>query len=178
LVRPCHQLRGDSLAAHAGFDSALVVIDSAMVNFPEDWQVHQARGMALAGLGRRDEALREVRVMRESFIYRKDLFLRPYVEIGATQILAHAGEADAAVAQLERLLGDPFPAISVHELRLTRSGTRSGSTRGSRRCSPSTGKSKASTPHRSNHSFAPEQTKRPSSRDWRVATDHATSVTS
>jgi eukaryotic-like serine/threonine-protein kinase len=113
-----HQLRGDSLAAHAAFDSALVVIDSAMVNFPEDWPVHQARGMALAGLGRRDEALREVRVMRESFIYRKDLFLRPYVEIGAAQILAHAGEADAAVAQLERLLRDPFPAIGVHELRL------------------------------------------------------------
>lgn len=113
-----HQLRGDSVAARAAFDSALVLIDSAIAKVPDDWPLHHSRGMALAGLGRRDEALREVSVMRASFIYRKDLFLRPYVEIGAAQVLAHAGEAEAAVAQLEQLLADPFPAIGVHTLRL------------------------------------------------------------
>lgn len=113
-----HELRGNRAAARAAFDSALVILDSAIVKFPEDWPMHQARGMALAGLGRRDEALREASWLRGSFIYRKDLFLRPYVVIGAAQILAHAGEPGAAVDDLERLLSDRAPAISVHALRL------------------------------------------------------------
>lgn len=113
-----HQLRGDRAAARAAFDSALVILDSAIVKFPEDWPMRQTRGMALAGLGRRDEALREASWLRRSFIYRKDLFLRPYVVIGAAQILAHAGEPDAAVDDLERLLADEAPALSVHSLRL------------------------------------------------------------
>jgi TolB-like protein/Tfp pilus assembly protein PilF len=113
-----HQLRGDGTSARAAFDSALVFLDSAIAVIPEDWPLHQSRGMALAGLGRRDEALREARWLRTSFIYRKDLFLRPYVEIGAAQILAHAGESDAAINDLDRLLSDRFPAISVHTLRL------------------------------------------------------------
>ena len=113
-----HQLRGDRAAARAAFDSALVVIDSAILKYPEDWPVHQARGIALAGLGRHDEALVEVHTLRASFIYRKDLFLRAYVTIGAAQILAQAGEAKAAVDDLERVLSDRAPAISVHTLRL------------------------------------------------------------
>jgi len=113
-----HQLRGDRAAARAAFDSALVILDSAIVKFPEDWPMRQTRGMALAGLGRRDEALREASWLRGSFIHRKDLFLRPYVVIGAAQILAHAGEPDAAVDDLERLLADEAPALSVHALRL------------------------------------------------------------
>ena len=113
-----HQLRHDPLAARMAFDSALVFLDSVIATIPDDWPIRQSRGMALAGLGRRKEALEEVRRLRTSFIHRKDLFLRSYVEIGAAQILAHAGETGAAVDQLERLLADPFPAISVHTLRL------------------------------------------------------------
>jgi serine/threonine-protein kinase len=123
-----HQVRGDSAAARAGFDSALVFLDSAITRFPEDqrsgrasipsYPVHQARGMALARLGRRDEALREVRFLRESSVYRNDHFLGPYVRIGAAQILAHAGEANAAMDELERMLANPAPAITVHTLRL------------------------------------------------------------
>jgi eukaryotic-like serine/threonine-protein kinase len=113
-----HQLRGDHVAARAAFDSALVFLDSVVATIPEDWPIRQARGMALAGLGRREEALREARWLRTSFIYRKDLFLRPYVEIGAAQILSQLGEADAAVERLEPLLAHPFPAVSAHILRL------------------------------------------------------------
>ena len=78
-VARCHLMRGDTAAARAAFDSALVTIDSAIVKWPEDWPIHQARGHALAGLGRREEALAEIRAMRESFIYRKDAFLRHYI---------------------------------------------------------------------------------------------------
>ncbi len=113
-----HEMRGDPAAARSAFDSALAIIDSAIMKFPDDWPVHHARGLALAGLGRRAEALVEVGKLRNSFIYRKDLFLRPYVVIGAAQILARAGHVDAALDDLEGLLADRAPAISIHELRL------------------------------------------------------------
>jgi serine/threonine-protein kinase len=45
-------------------------------------------------------------------------FLGPFAQIGAAQILAQAGEADAAVDDLQRMLGDPAPPISVYTLRL------------------------------------------------------------
>jgi serine/threonine-protein kinase len=53
-----HELRGDGAAARAAFNAALVVLDSVMQALPDDWRVHAARGLALASLGRRDEAVR------------------------------------------------------------------------------------------------------------------------
>jgi serine/threonine-protein kinase len=118
LTAALHQIRGDSAAAHAAFDSALVTIDSAMMKWPQDWPIHKARGRALAGLGRRDEALAEIRAMRENFIYRKDAFLRPYIGIGMAQILADLGDADSAVDELERVMSQPRNGFTVHRLRL------------------------------------------------------------
>jgi serine/threonine-protein kinase len=45
-----HQLHGDRPAARAAFDSARVLLDSVIRGFPDDWRVHAARGLALAGL--------------------------------------------------------------------------------------------------------------------------------
>lgn len=94
------------MAARAAFDSALVFLDSAILKFPDDWPVHVARGLALAGLGRRDEALREVRWLQECLIYRSDAYLRPSVAVGAAQILAQAGETNAALEVIERLFAE------------------------------------------------------------------------
>jgi TolB-like protein/Flp pilus assembly protein TadD len=118
MAAAAHDMRGDRAAARAAYDSALAMIDSAMKTFSDDWPLHQARGMALAGLGRRDEALVEVRKMRESFIYTKDLFLRPFVVIAIAIVLAHAGETDEAINELENVLADEAPALTVHALRL------------------------------------------------------------
>ena len=72
-----HQLRGDRSAARAAFDSARVLLDSALRELPDDWRVHAARGLALAGLGRRDEALREARWLQQSEVYREDAYQGP-----------------------------------------------------------------------------------------------------
>jgi Flp pilus assembly protein TadD len=53
-----HELRGNGAAARAALNAALVVLDSVMRALPDDWRVHAARGLALASLGRRDEAVR------------------------------------------------------------------------------------------------------------------------
>jgi len=112
-----HQLRGDSAAARAAFDSARVLLDSVMRGLPDDWRVHAARGLALAGLGRRDEALREARWLQRSVVYREDALQGPLLAEDRARILAQAGEADTALDEIERLLAGPS-WFSVHMLRL------------------------------------------------------------
>jgi len=112
-----HQVRGDRLAAHAAFESARVLLDSAMKEMPNDVRVHAARGLALTGLGRRDEALREARWLQRSEVYREDAIEGPYVAEDRARILAQAGDADAALEEIERLLAGPS-YVTVHTLRL------------------------------------------------------------
>ena len=112
-----HQLRGDHAAARAAFASAHVRLDSVLRELPDDWRVHAARGLALAGLGRRDAALREARWLRQSVVYREDAYKGPSVAEDRARILAQAGEADAALDEIERLLARPS-WLSVHTLRL------------------------------------------------------------
>ncbi len=112
-----HQLRGDLAAAQAAFDLARVRLDSALSELPDDCRVHAARGMALAGLGRREEALREARWLQQSVVYREDATQGPVVAEVRARILAQAGDDDAALDEVERLLAGPS-YFSVHTLRL------------------------------------------------------------
>jgi serine/threonine-protein kinase len=112
-----HQMRGDEPAARADFHSAHVFLDSVLKEKPDDWRVHAARGLALAGLGRRAEALGEASWLQQSAVYREDAFEGPLLAEDRGRILAQAGEADAALDEIERLLGRPS-WLSVHTLRL------------------------------------------------------------
>ncbi len=112
-----HQLRDDDVAAPAAFDSALSLLDSVLVALPEDWRVHAARGLALAGLGQRPAALREARWLERSVVYREDAYDGRYVAEELARILAQAGEADAALDEIEQLFAGPG-WLSVHTLRL------------------------------------------------------------
>jgi eukaryotic-like serine/threonine-protein kinase len=112
-----HALKGDGAAARAAFDSALVVIDSAMRDIPDDFRLHAARGLALAGLGRSDAALREAAWLQGSLVYREDALTGPRFGAYRAQILAQAGEADAALDEIERILSRPA-SFSVHNVRL------------------------------------------------------------
>ncbi|MBI4420845.1 MAG: hypothetical protein HY560_08465, partial [Gemmatimonadetes bacterium] len=112
-----HQLRADGPAARAAFESALALVDSVTRERPDDWRVHVARGLALAGLGRRNEARTEARWLRQSAVYRDDAIQGPFLAIQRARILAQAGEANMAVDEIERLNAGPSP-VSVHMLRL------------------------------------------------------------
>jgi serine/threonine-protein kinase len=113
-----HQLRGDRAAARGAFDSARVLLDSVMMDLPDDYRVHVARGLALAGLGWREEALREARWLEQSVVYREDAFFGPMVAVYRAWILAQAGATDAALDEIERLLAGPSVLVSAHMLRL------------------------------------------------------------
>ncbi len=112
-----HRMRGDDRAAQSAFRSALVLLDSALAVVPDDWRIHAARGFALAGLGRRQEAQRETRWLQECEVYRNDAQFGPHVAERRAEILAAIGEADTALAEIERLLVEPS-WITAHILRL------------------------------------------------------------
>jgi TolB-like protein len=112
-----HQLRGDRTTARAAFESARTLIDSVSHDLRDDHRVRVARGLALAGLGRRDDALDEARALEASAVYRHDAYEGTFVAQNRAWILAQVGEAEAALDEVERLLASPS-GLSVHTLRL------------------------------------------------------------
>lgn len=90
-----HQMRGDLPAARAAFDSARVFLDSVVRVLPDDWRVHAAQGLALAGLGRRSEAFREALWLQRSVVYRADAHHGPLLAEERARILAQNGDVDA-----------------------------------------------------------------------------------
>jgi serine/threonine-protein kinase len=100
-------LKGDTAAAHLAFDSALVILDSVIVELPDDWRVHASRGKALAGLGRRAEAIEEAQWLRDCPKYSDDAMHGPDLAVDRAMILAAVGEKDAALDEIERQLAGP-----------------------------------------------------------------------
>ncbi len=114
-----HRLQGDEPAARAAFASALETLATTPDAGQDGWRVHAQRGAALAALGRKAEALREVRWLRESAVCREDVFSAgPAAQDARAVILAQTGDADAAVGELEQALRDPARMATVHTLRL------------------------------------------------------------
>jgi serine/threonine-protein kinase len=116
LAAFAHEMRGDTSAARAAFDSVRAGLDT-MVD--PDWagSRHAARGLALAGLGRHREALNDARWLRDSAVFRNAKFEEPILREYRARIFAHAGEPDLALDEIEHLLAEPS-LTSVHTLRL------------------------------------------------------------
>jgi serine/threonine-protein kinase len=112
-----HQLRGDEAAARLAFAAAREHLDAVHDDLQDDSRVRAARGLALAGLGRREEAQGEARWLEQSVIYRGDAYSGLRLARDRALILAQAGEAEAALDEIERLLAGPS-VLSVHTLRL------------------------------------------------------------
>lgn len=109
------RLAGDEPGARAAFDSARVLLDARLADLPDDWRAHAARGLALAGLGRRETALQEVRRLEQS-AGNADGYFRVQLSEDRARILAQIGEAGAALDEIERLLEGPS-TLTAHVLR-------------------------------------------------------------
>jgi serine/threonine-protein kinase len=112
-----HRLSGDDDAARAQFESALALLDSAAANLPDDERIHVARGLALAGLERSADAVKEADWLAQSPVYREDAYDGPFDAHKRARILAQAGAADAALDEIERLLPGPS-LLTIHVLTL------------------------------------------------------------
>jgi TolB-like protein/Flp pilus assembly protein TadD len=110
-------LKDDPTRATAAFDSARAELEAAVEADPEEPRLRSALGIAYAGLGRKDDALREgqegVRLMPPE----KEAWRGNWRVFQLARIEAMVGETDAAIDHLEHLLSIPFD-LTVAELRI------------------------------------------------------------
>jgi tetratricopeptide (TPR) repeat protein len=117
LTGMVYALMGDSGRSRAFYDSALTILEKELKTRPNDYRVHSSLGLVYAGLGRREEAIREGKLATEILPVSKDaLDGGSRVEVLA-RIYAMVGEHDAALDQLEYLLSIPSD-FSISLLRL------------------------------------------------------------
>jgi tetratricopeptide (TPR) repeat protein len=112
-----HQLRGDSAAARSAFAGALVQLDSVLRGLSGDWRLHASRGIALAGLGRRAEAMREADWLRDAATPGLGTDGSDLLTARA-RIFAQLRLAAEAVAELEPQLDGPSWFVSGPLLRV------------------------------------------------------------
>ena len=103
-----YHLRGDLRRAAIYADSARVALAAQSRAAPDDGQRHVLLGLALAYLGRKDEAIREGRRGVELLPIEQDSFFGSYMLLQLVRIYIMTGEADQALDHLETLLRIPF----------------------------------------------------------------------
>jgi tetratricopeptide (TPR) repeat protein len=98
---------GDSSAARAQFDATRVMMEDSVAAHPNDSRLYIALGMALAGLDRREDAVRAARRAMALAPISSDVVLATCAMGGAAEVFAYAHENDAALQLLDQLLGMP-----------------------------------------------------------------------
>jgi serine/threonine-protein kinase len=101
-------LRGDEVKTRAYADSALAGFDANLRATPNDAQQQVLRGLALAYLGRKREAVEEGLRATTAVPMSKDAFSGPYYQHQLVRIYILVGEPEKALDQLEPLLRVPY----------------------------------------------------------------------
>jgi tetratricopeptide (TPR) repeat protein len=112
------KLLGDTVKARAYGDSARLAFEEQLRPFPENAQLHELRGRALALGGHREEAIEEAERslrMRETEL---DAGTGPYVKFQVARILIQAGSYDRALDLIEPLLGSYASDLTPAYMRL------------------------------------------------------------
>ena len=99
------------------YDESRSILESKIQQRPEDARFHSSLGIAYAGLGRKEAALREGKLGVELLPITKDAWRGLYRVEDLARIYVMVGEFDAAIDQLEFLLSRPG-GMSIPLLRL------------------------------------------------------------
>ncbi|NIP90283.1 MAG: tetratricopeptide repeat protein, partial [Gammaproteobacteria bacterium] len=102
--------------ARENYAQAAQLLEEYIRDNPEAGNPHAALGRAYAGLGRRDEAIREGLRALDMFPANRDAWIRQERVFELIVIYARLGELDAAMGRLEELLSQPTSATTVHVL--------------------------------------------------------------
>jgi TolB-like protein/Flp pilus assembly protein TadD len=109
LVRAqTHGLRGDQTLARVYADSARLAFEQQIQASPDDAQRHVLRGLALAYLGRKTEAITEGERSVALLPISRDAFTGPYLQHQLARIYLLTGESEKALDELEPLLKIPY----------------------------------------------------------------------
>jgi serine/threonine-protein kinase len=102
---------------NADSDTARALLETKLQDQPQDARFHSSLGIAYAGLGRMEEAIREGKMGVELLPVSKEAWKGVYRVEDLARIYVMVGEYDAAIDQLEFLLSHPGP-LSVALLRI------------------------------------------------------------
>ena len=98
------ELAGRKNEARVAYGDAVALLDAEIKRTPDDYRLYGSLGLALAGLGRRDDALAAANRGLEMLPPEKDALIGPQRLLEVALVHAHFGEAAEAVGRLERLL--------------------------------------------------------------------------
>ncbi|HET6271341.1 MAG TPA: protein kinase [Bacteroidota bacterium] len=99
------------------YQSATTVLDEEIRKRPDDARLYSALGLALAGLGRKEEAIRVGKRGVDLMPVTKEAWRGAYREFELAKVYAIVGDQELAIDILEHLLTMPFN-VSAHWLRL------------------------------------------------------------
>jgi TolB-like protein/Tfp pilus assembly protein PilF/predicted Ser/Thr protein kinase len=103
----------------AYFDSARIILENRVQSRPGEALFHSQLGLAYAGLGRREEAIREGKKGVELLPVSKDAFEGGVLSVAnLAQIYVMVGDYDEAIDQLEYLLSIPGYLTTIPFLRI------------------------------------------------------------
>ena len=93
--------------ARAAFEQALAELEPELDERPDDFRLYAARAIALAGLGRKDEAIRSAKQATVIYPVTRDALagMAPVEDLAL--VYAMVGELDLAMEQLEYMLENP-----------------------------------------------------------------------
>ena len=100
---------GDEARAMEEFEAARLMMEGMVAEAPDDPRTHLALGLALAALGRTDEAIQEGRTGVELLPPERDAMIGPNSMWWMMEIYAASGDPDAALDELEALLAEAHP---------------------------------------------------------------------
>jgi TolB-like protein/Flp pilus assembly protein TadD len=106
-----------SQAEKSHYESAVKLIEAKIKEDPQDSRYHSALGIALAGLGRRQEAIRAALKATEILPISKDAYRGAFRSTDLARVYTMVGEYDKAFDQIEYLLSIPGE-ISIALLRV------------------------------------------------------------
>ncbi len=98
---------GDTVLAGQSFSRAASILEEKVREDSQDERYHAALGLAYAGMGRRDDAVREATAAVELLPVDRDTFSGPHQLFTLAVVYARFGEVQEALDILERLLTIP-----------------------------------------------------------------------
>ena len=113
---------GDTTKAKASYAQARELLEASLREQPDNAFLVSGLAAIDAGLGNRDEAIKEAERAIKLLPVSKDALVGPALEEGKARMLARLGENDAAIAALQHLVATPYapdgPPITPALLRL------------------------------------------------------------
>src|SRR5262249_54876915 len=107
LYAVAHEALGDAHQARKEYETALPLLAAEVEKNPSRPLQRSLLAHAYAGLGRKEEALREVRRAVEALPISKDAYSGMTLEIDRAAVEARVGETDAAIEHIRHLLSIP-----------------------------------------------------------------------